>query len=630
MVLRSQSLTAAGVCVILCLAVGTIRCAQADGIEEPPDSKVHVLNWRNIDRFLKRNPLVLLEFYAPWCGHCQHLAPQFREAAKKLHEADLPQPVVLAKMDDADDANHNRFRAGAEEMFNFTSYPSLFVVKNGQYGGGWPSKGGKHEWYGGGREADEIVFHMSAVARGQDPYDEEKKLRPGLYKKDDDYDPRVVHDLVPEEFDDVVLNDNKYVWIVEFYSDRCPFCKSLAPEIKKASRAVEEQIPGKTRFGAINSRVFEKIAERFEVTGWPWVTSFHKGEKVEDMAGLGGAESVINWAKKIVDMSNPEGGVSRLSPDFELPPPPPAPGASVSVEVSADGTASSPPMTDRAKLDALIERAKSFNVLTKKKADKIAGKLSDGSSSIAKELKKLQKKMKPLEDALAAASSTSGGSSSHSGAGSEDKMGATDQALHILGGIASRYPQHPTRADKLSLRGVVAGLGQLLPCSSSCRNRFQQALRSPQVGAPRASTRVDVTKWVCRLGNSLGRHDDCDNVKGLAERFKSEERAADAVSEGDIEIHGPWDAILFAKDPDMLAMVKTLTESWEAQELEELESVAEKYNLATSKKLASMRKQLKSGAISQEDHMKRLTKRVAPVLALIKEVEELKQKVGSD
>ena len=27
------------------------------------------------------------------------------------------------------------------------------------------------------------------------------------------------------------------IWIVEFYSDHCPFCKSLAPELIKAARA---------------------------------------------------------------------------------------------------------------------------------------------------------------------------------------------------------------------------------------------------------------------------------------------------------------------------------------------------------------------------------------------------------
>ena len=36
--------------------------SRADTIE-PPDSKVHVLNHRNFDRFVKRNPLVLMEFY---------------------------------------------------------------------------------------------------------------------------------------------------------------------------------------------------------------------------------------------------------------------------------------------------------------------------------------------------------------------------------------------------------------------------------------------------------------------------------------------------------------------------------------------------------------------------------------
>ena len=29
------------------------------------------LNPDNFHRFVNKNPLTLMEFYAPWCGHCQ-------------------------------------------------------------------------------------------------------------------------------------------------------------------------------------------------------------------------------------------------------------------------------------------------------------------------------------------------------------------------------------------------------------------------------------------------------------------------------------------------------------------------------------------------------------------------------
>ena len=38
----------------------------AEATKEPSDSKVHVIEFDGFWRFLDRNPLVLMEFYAPW------------------------------------------------------------------------------------------------------------------------------------------------------------------------------------------------------------------------------------------------------------------------------------------------------------------------------------------------------------------------------------------------------------------------------------------------------------------------------------------------------------------------------------------------------------------------------------
>jgi steroid 5-alpha reductase family enzyme len=56
--------------VFIALCIGVVSGAHADdnaeATKEPPDSKVHVLEYEGFWRFLDRHPLILLEFYAPW------------------------------------------------------------------------------------------------------------------------------------------------------------------------------------------------------------------------------------------------------------------------------------------------------------------------------------------------------------------------------------------------------------------------------------------------------------------------------------------------------------------------------------------------------------------------------------
>ncbi len=66
------------------------------------------------DRHLRDSYLINLAIVGFGSGHCQDLAPKYREAAAILSTADLPRPVVLAKYDDSTDSQR-RLRAGAED-----------------------------------------------------------------------------------------------------------------------------------------------------------------------------------------------------------------------------------------------------------------------------------------------------------------------------------------------------------------------------------------------------------------------------------------------------------------------------------------------------------------------------------
>jgi len=53
-----------------------------DHAEGPSD--VVILDESNFDSEIKSADLALVEFFAPWCGHCKALAPEFKKAAKEL------------------------------------------------------------------------------------------------------------------------------------------------------------------------------------------------------------------------------------------------------------------------------------------------------------------------------------------------------------------------------------------------------------------------------------------------------------------------------------------------------------------------------------------------------------------
>ncbi|KAK9449854.1 thioredoxin-like domain-containing protein [Limtongia smithiae] len=76
---------------LLALLVGAVFVFPADA------SDVVSLTKDNFDSFLAEHPLTLAEFFAPWCGHCKALAPEYELAATALAESH--KDIALAKID---------------------------------------------------------------------------------------------------------------------------------------------------------------------------------------------------------------------------------------------------------------------------------------------------------------------------------------------------------------------------------------------------------------------------------------------------------------------------------------------------------------------------------------------------
>jgi protein disulfide isomerase family A protein 3 len=99
----------------------------------------------DFDRRITDHDVALVEFYAPWCGHCKRLAPEYEKAATELKNNDPP--VALIKVDCTVETK-------VCGKYGVSGYPTLKIFKSGEMASD----------YNGPRESDGIVKYMRTKA----------------------------------------------------------------------------------------------------------------------------------------------------------------------------------------------------------------------------------------------------------------------------------------------------------------------------------------------------------------------------------------------------------------------------------------------------------------------------------
>ncbi|BAS79203.1 Os02g0554900, partial [Oryza sativa Japonica Group] len=109
---------------------------------------VLTLDAGNFTEVVGAHDFIVVEFYAPWCGHCNQLAPEYEAAAAALRSHDPP--VVLAKVDAS--ADLNRGLAGEHGV---QGYPTIRILRD---------RGARSHNYAGPRDAAGIVAYLKRQA----------------------------------------------------------------------------------------------------------------------------------------------------------------------------------------------------------------------------------------------------------------------------------------------------------------------------------------------------------------------------------------------------------------------------------------------------------------------------------
>jgi protein disulfide-isomerase-like protein len=270
------------------------------GATDVDDSDVVVLNAHNFDAQTAEG-IWMIEFYAPWCGHCKTLKPTWAQLATaskgKFNVAMVdgsaeqgtsqrlsfpPPPRGALEL--------TRERAlgvptGLSKRFGIRGFPTIKLIRDGKL----------YDY-----NLRRTVEDFTAFAEGAYAKVEAKELPAAApatpaptaaaeasVEESGDAAKKAAVILTTDNFDELTQSGD---WLVEFYAPWCGHCKRLAPVWDQLASEADESL----HVGKVDCTTNNPVCSRFAVRGYPTIKLLQNGQP-KDYSGARTVEAFLTF-----------------------------------------------------------------------------------------------------------------------------------------------------------------------------------------------------------------------------------------------------------------------------------------------------------------------------------------------
>ncbi|AEO56219.1 hypothetical protein MYCTH_2300901 [Thermothelomyces thermophilus ATCC 42464] len=230
----------------------------------------------NFDKVvLKSGKPTLVEFFAPWCGHCKNLAPVYEELALAFEHA--KDKVQIAKVD-----------ADAErdlgKRFGVQGFPTLKF---------FDGKSDKPTEYNGGRDLESLSSFITE--------------KTGIRPRKKAAKPSNVVMLTDSTFKNQIGGDKNV--LVAFTAPWCGHCKRLAPTWESLADTFASESNVVIAKVDADAETGKRTAAEYGVSGYPTIKFFPAGSTTpEDYNGARSEESFVTFLNEKTGTHRVAGG----------------------------------------------------------------------------------------------------------------------------------------------------------------------------------------------------------------------------------------------------------------------------------------------------------------------------------